>query len=118
MHKAPFVFPVIGGRKFEHLQDNIKALSISLIQKQIEFLENQAPFEPGFPHLMIVSPPFQTAPYNELTRCLSKALDSVSAGFLFRRPRLSLDSRLSHVHMINFYNPTAVNFISIVESEM
>lgn len=55
MHKAPYVFPLVGGRKVEHLQDNIKALSISLTDKQIKFLESQVPFDPGFPHTMIVS---------------------------------------------------------------
>lgn len=55
MHKAPYVFPLVGGRKVEHLQDNIKALSISLSDKQMEFLESQMPFDVGFPHNMIVS---------------------------------------------------------------
>lgn len=54
MHKAPYVIPLVGGRKIEQLQDNIKALSISLSDKQIKFLESQAPFDPGFPHNMIV----------------------------------------------------------------
>jgi len=53
MHKAPYVFPLVGGRKVEHLEDNIKALSISLTDKQVEFLESQVPFDPGFPHTMI-----------------------------------------------------------------
>lgn len=55
LHKAPYIFPLIGGRKVEHLQDNIKALSISLSHKQVAFLESQVPFDPGFPHTMIVS---------------------------------------------------------------
>jgi Aldo/keto reductase family len=54
MHKAPYVFPIIGGRKVEHLQDNIKALSISLTSEQIEFLEGQVSFDPGFPHSIFV----------------------------------------------------------------
>jgi aryl-alcohol dehydrogenase-like predicted oxidoreductase len=54
MHKAPYVFPVVGCRKVEHLHDNIKALSISLTPEQIEYLEGQVPFDPGFPHSMIV----------------------------------------------------------------
>jgi aryl-alcohol dehydrogenase-like predicted oxidoreductase len=54
MHKAPYVFPIIGGRKIEHLQDNIKALSISLTPEQIEFLEGQVSFDPGFPHSFFV----------------------------------------------------------------
>lgn len=46
MHKAPFVFPIIGGRKVEHLKANIEALSIS--KEQIEYLESLVPFDPGF----------------------------------------------------------------------
>ncbi|KAI4261694.1 MAG: hypothetical protein L6R42_003115 [Xanthoria sp. 1 TBL-2021] len=29
-HKAPYVFPIVGGRKIEHLQGNIDALSVEL----------------------------------------------------------------------------------------
>ncbi|KAJ5932034.1 Aryl-alcohol dehydrogenase (AAD) [Penicillium verrucosum] len=47
--KAPNVFPLVGGRKIEHLQDNIHALSIRLTDKQIEFLEAATTFDIGFP---------------------------------------------------------------------
>ncbi|KAJ9491028.1 hypothetical protein VN97_g2216 [Penicillium thymicola] len=47
--KAPNVFPLVGGRKIEHLQDNIQALSIRLTDKQIEFLEAATTFDIGFP---------------------------------------------------------------------
>ena len=47
--KAPYVFPIIGGRKVQHLMDNIQALKIELTMKQIEHLESIVPFEPGFP---------------------------------------------------------------------
>ncbi|KAJ5787777.1 hypothetical protein N7457_002767 [Penicillium paradoxum] len=47
--KAPNVFPLVGGRKIEHLHDNIQALSIQLTQKQIEFLEAANGFDIGFP---------------------------------------------------------------------
>lgn len=50
MAKAPNVFPIVGGRKIEHLQGNIKALGIKLTDKQIEYLESIVPFEPGFPN--------------------------------------------------------------------
>ncbi|KAI0126027.1 aldo/keto reductase [Xylariales sp. AK1849] len=50
MAKAPNVFPIVGGRKVEHLKDNIKALSIKLTDKQIEYLESVKPFVLGFPH--------------------------------------------------------------------
>lgn len=50
MQKAPFVFPIVGGRKVEHLHDNIEALSISLSDTQIQFLEGTLPFDKGFPY--------------------------------------------------------------------
>jgi len=49
MHKTPYVFPIIGGRKIEHLMDNIKALDISLSDEQIAYIESILPFEIGFP---------------------------------------------------------------------
>ncbi|EHY51811.1 putative aryl-alcohol dehydrogenase aad14 [Exophiala dermatitidis] len=60
MHKAPNVFPIVGGRKIEHLQDNIKALSIKLTDEQIAFLESVKPFDPGFPVNMIGENPRYT----------------------------------------------------------
>ncbi|KAK4554032.1 putative aryl-alcohol dehydrogenase aad14 [Recurvomyces mirabilis] len=50
MSKTPYVFPIVGGRKIEHLHDNIQALKIKLTDKQIEKLEGVVPFEPGFPN--------------------------------------------------------------------
>lgn len=47
--KAANVFPIVGGRKVEHLEDNIRALSIELTKEQIEFLESVKPFDLGFP---------------------------------------------------------------------
>jgi aryl-alcohol dehydrogenase-like predicted oxidoreductase len=49
MMKAPYVFPIIGGRKIEHLKDNIQALSLKLTDKQIAYLESVKPFEQEFP---------------------------------------------------------------------
>ena len=57
MQKTPYVFPIIGGRKISHLQDNIKALSISLSDAQIEELEGVVPFDMCFPHTMIQRDP-------------------------------------------------------------
>ncbi|KAF5374268.1 hypothetical protein D9758_004552 [Tetrapyrgos nigripes] len=54
MHKTTHVFPIIGGRKIEHLEQNIEALNISLTPEQIKFLESEAPaFDNGFPANMI-----------------------------------------------------------------
>lgn len=53
MHKAPYVFPIIGGRKVEHLEANIEALDITLTQEQIKAMESVLPFDPGFPNTMV-----------------------------------------------------------------
>jgi hypothetical protein len=54
MQKTTYVFPIIGGRKVEHLLANIEALSISLSEEQIKELEAVEAFDPGFPGWMIV----------------------------------------------------------------
>lgn len=56
MQKTPFVFPIIGGRKVEHLLANIEALELSLTEEQIKYLESVVEFQPGFPNWMIVRP--------------------------------------------------------------
>jgi len=53
MQKTPYVFPIIGGRKVEHLMANIEALEITLSNDQIKYLESAVPFEHGFPTWMI-----------------------------------------------------------------
>ncbi|KAJ7616938.1 NADP-dependent oxidoreductase domain-containing protein [Mycena polygramma] len=53
LNKVPYCFPVVGGRKIEHLDSNIEALDISLSKEQIEFLEGVVPFDPGFPSILI-----------------------------------------------------------------
>ncbi|KAH9053236.1 Aldo/keto reductase [Lactarius vividus] len=40
LHKLPYVFPIIGGRKVEQLKENI----------HIKRIEDATPFDPGFPH--------------------------------------------------------------------
>lgn len=54
MQKAPYVFPIIGGRKVEQLKANIEALTLSLTDEQITYLESVIPFDLGFPTKMIV----------------------------------------------------------------
>ncbi|KAG2138991.1 NADP-dependent oxidoreductase domain-containing protein [Suillus clintonianus] len=53
MQKTPYVFPIIGGRKVEHLEANLESLAISLTPEQIKYLESIVPFEHGFPYMMI-----------------------------------------------------------------
>ncbi|KAK3714338.1 putative aryl-alcohol dehydrogenase aad14 [Vermiconidia calcicola] len=57
MSKAPYVFPIVGGRKVEHLKDNMQALKIKLTSKQIEYLESIVPFSPGFPNNFVGEDP-------------------------------------------------------------
>ncbi|KAB5572801.1 NADP-dependent oxidoreductase domain-containing protein [Coniochaeta sp. 2T2.1] len=61
--KAENVFPIVGGRKVEHLQDNIKALSIKLTDEQIKYLESVKSFDAGFPTAFLGSDPNVTG-YN------------------------------------------------------
>jgi aryl-alcohol dehydrogenase-like predicted oxidoreductase len=49
MHKAPYVFPILGVRKVEQLKSNIEALDIALSAEQIKYLESIFPFDRGFP---------------------------------------------------------------------
>ena len=54
MHKAPYVFPLIGGRKTEHLLANIEALDITLTAEQIKYIDGILPFDKGFPSSALV----------------------------------------------------------------
>lgn len=63
LQKAPFVFPVVGGRKVEHLLANLESLDIALDDGQIKYLESVIPFDPGFPSTMIVSAMIATIQY-------------------------------------------------------
>lgn len=51
--KAPNVLPVVGGRKVEHLMDNIKGLEIKLTRDEVSFLESKQDFDVGFPADML-----------------------------------------------------------------
>ncbi|KAJ3495708.1 hypothetical protein NLG97_g3203 [Lecanicillium saksenae] len=50
MHKAPYVFPVLGGRKIEHVRANIDALSVELSPEDMKEIEAAVPFDLGFPN--------------------------------------------------------------------
>ena len=55
MQKAPYVFPIVGGRKVEHFEANLEALEIVLTPEHMKHLESVIPFDLGFPTSMIVS---------------------------------------------------------------
>ena len=49
MHKYPYVSPIVGQRKVEHLKSNIDALAISLSEEEISEIDNSHDFDLGFP---------------------------------------------------------------------
>ena len=51
MHKAPYVFPIVGGRKVDHLKDNIDAFEkVHLSEQDMNEIEAFWPLDLGFPH--------------------------------------------------------------------
>ncbi|KAK3359056.1 aryl-alcohol dehydrogenase [Lasiosphaeria hispida] len=78
MSKSVDVFPIVGGRKIEHLQDNIKALDIKLTDEQIGYLESIKPFDVGFPSNFIGVDP---------------NVSGVSTGLLDRTAKISFTKR-------------------------
>ncbi|KAI1791081.1 Aldo/keto reductase [Ganoderma leucocontextum] len=53
MHKAPYVFPLVGGRKVEHLTANLDALGVGLTDAHIKAIEDARPFEKAW-HAQII----------------------------------------------------------------
>ncbi|KAJ6447105.1 origin recognition complex subunit 4 [Purpureocillium lavendulum] len=53
MHKAPYVFPIVGGRTIEHLMANVAALTIRLSGADIKMIESASPLDWGFPHNLL-----------------------------------------------------------------
>ncbi|KAL0780186.1 hypothetical protein CaCOL14_004670 [Colletotrichum acutatum] len=52
-HKAPFVFPIVGGRSVDHLKANIEALSLKLTDEDMQEIDNVAKLDLGFPLNML-----------------------------------------------------------------
>lgn len=48
-HKAPYVYPIVGGRKVEHLKGNIEALGLELSDAELDDIDSAVNFEVGFP---------------------------------------------------------------------
>lgn len=64
MHKAPYVTPIVGGRKPEHLLGNIEALGLQLSEKDIEEIEGAYEFDQGFPMTFLIKDKKEAHPGN------------------------------------------------------
>jgi aryl-alcohol dehydrogenase-like predicted oxidoreductase len=64
MHKTPYVFPIVGGRKIEHLKGNIEALKLQLTEEDIDEIEGAVPFDLGFPQAFLGGPKGLSSPTN------------------------------------------------------
>jgi aryl-alcohol dehydrogenase-like predicted oxidoreductase len=53
MHKSPYVFPIVGGRKVSHLEGNIEALGLALTPEEIQKIDAAYGFDMGFPHTFL-----------------------------------------------------------------
>lgn len=60
--KAPYVFPIVGGRKIEHLKENIAALGLKLTAEEIIEIEKAVPFDLGYPQTFLGGPSGATHP--------------------------------------------------------
>ena len=85
MAKAPMVFPIVGGRKVEHLKDNIQALKIGLTEEQIEFLEKVKPLDVGFPNNFVGEDPAVSGK--------PSAILGASAAFAFVRKPIAISHK-------------------------
>lgn len=53
LQKTAYVFPILGGRKIEHLKGNIEALTLELTKDDIKEIEGAYNFDLGFPNNML-----------------------------------------------------------------
>lgn len=55
MEAYPYTFPIVGGRKVEHLKSNIEALELKLSREEMEEIEGAYGFQYGFPEVFAYS---------------------------------------------------------------
>lgn len=108
MQKAPYVFPILGGRKVEHLEKNLEALEISLTEDHIKRIESVLPFDFGFPYNWFVSdssagPCF---PLQELIPIVSRDLPMVNIASSSRLEENSTDGLRSRLFALLLSSPS------------
>ncbi|GLA83612.1 hypothetical protein AtubIFM56815_007817 [Aspergillus tubingensis] len=50
LQKTPYLFPIIGGRTVEQLEENVQALGLELTAEDVKDIDAAYPFDLGFPH--------------------------------------------------------------------
>ena len=63
LHKTPYVFPIVGGRKVEHIAGNIEGLGTFLTPERIQEIDQAYEFDPGFPHTFLSGSMFDGGPH-------------------------------------------------------
>ncbi|RDW56571.1 hypothetical protein BP6252_14076 [Coleophoma cylindrospora] len=53
LHKSPYVFPLIGARKLEHIQGIVPGLGVALSDDDVELIDSAYEFDHGFPHTFL-----------------------------------------------------------------
>lgn len=53
MQRVPYVFPIVGARKVEHLKGSIAGLGVYLTDEELKEVESAYDFDPGFPHTFL-----------------------------------------------------------------
>jgi len=53
MQKAPYVFPLVGVRKLDHIKGNIEALKVDLSEEDVAKIDGAYDFDHGFPHTFL-----------------------------------------------------------------
>ncbi|OOF91920.1 hypothetical protein ASPCADRAFT_133975 [Aspergillus carbonarius ITEM 5010] len=53
MNKAPYVFPIVGGRKVDHIKGSIEGLKLLLTDAEVAKIEEASSFDYGFPHTFL-----------------------------------------------------------------
>jgi aryl-alcohol dehydrogenase-like predicted oxidoreductase len=53
LQKAPYMFPIVGGRTVDHLAGNIAALDITITEQEMQEIDDCYVFDPGFPHTFL-----------------------------------------------------------------
>jgi aryl-alcohol dehydrogenase-like predicted oxidoreductase len=51
--KAPYIFPIVGGRKVEHLDANVASLAVSLTREEVAEIDGAYGWDAGFPHTFL-----------------------------------------------------------------